>query len=379
MREYYDVLGVSRDAGEADIKKAYRRLAMEYHPDRNTSPQAEERFKEATEAYEVLRDPEKRARYDRYGVAGVRSGAGGGFAAFDLSEALSIFMRDFGGFGGFDALFGGGQRARRSRRRGQDLRVTLRLSLEDVAHGVTRKIKLKTLERCEACGGSGAQPGTSPGRCHTCGGSGEVRHATRSLLGQFISVTPCTACDGEGTMLAHACPTCRGDGRVRTDKVVEVEVPPGVAGNHYLTLKHKGVAGPRNGPPGDLIVEFDIDEDARFTRRGDDLIYDLPLSFSQAALGGEFTVPTPYGDETVGITGGVQSGSVLSLRGKGLPSLNDGRRGDLHVRIQVWTPQRLTPEMRELLQQLAQHEGEPPKDESLGQRFWNKVKETFGT
>lgn len=379
-RDYYEVLDVSRDANDAEIKRSYRRLAMQYHPDRNNSdPNAEERFKEATEAYEVLRDPEKRARYDRYGLAGVRGGPAGGFMHFDLAEALSVFMRDFGGLGGFDAIFGGGQRARRTQRRGQDLRVTLRLTVEDVARGATRKLKLKTLERCGRCAGSGAKPGTSPARCPTCGGSGEVRHATRSLLGQFVSVAPCSACNGEGTVLAEMCPECRGDGRVQAETVVDVEVPPGVADHHYITLRGRGIAGPRNGPAGDLIVEFDIEADPRFTRRGDDLIYDLPLSFSQAALGGEFAVPTPYGDETVRIQGGVQSGTVLSLRGKGLPSLNDGRRGSLHIRLQVWTPPRLTPEMQVLFQQLAEHEGEPPKDESLGQRFWNKVKETFGT
>ncbi len=380
-RDYYEVLGVPRDAGEADIKKAYRRLAMDCHPDRNGGdPTAEERFKEATEAYEVLRDPEKRSRYDRFGIAGVRgAAAGGGFSAFDLSEALSVFMRDFGGLGGFDAIFGGGQRARRSRRRGQDLRVTLKLTLADVAHGVTHKIKVQTLDPCPACAGSGAKAGTSPQRCPTCGGAGEVRQATRSLLGQFISVAPCSACDGEGTAIGELCPECRGDGRVRASKVVDVEVPPGVADHHYITLRGKGVSGPRHGPAGDLIVEFEIEEDPRFTRRGDELIYDLPVSFSQAALGGEFTIPTPYGDETVRIPGGVQSGSVISLRGKGLPGLNDGRHGSLHVRIQVWTPPRLTPELRELFEQLAASEGEPPQGESLGQRFWNKVKETFGT
>jgi molecular chaperone DnaJ len=379
--DFYDILGVARDASEAEIKKAYRRLAMEHHPDRNNGdPAAEERFKEAAEAYEVLRDPEKRSRYDRFGLAGVRGGAasGFGFSHFDLSEALNIFMRDFGGLGGFDALFGGRDRSRRSHRRGQDIQIALRLTLEDVAHGTNRKVKLKALERCERCSGKGAEPGAGVQSCGTCNGIGEVRRAAQSIFGQFVSVSACPTCHGEGTITSEPCRECRGDGRGRRERVVEVEIPPGVSSSHYLTLRGKGAAGPRGGPAGDLIVQLEIEDDPRFERHGDDLVYDLLISFSQAALGAEFTIPTPDGEERVEVPPGTQAGAIMSLRGKGLPNLDHGRKGTLHVRIQVWTPTKLTPELKDLMDQLAELEGDPPKDESIGRRFWNKMKEAFG-
>src|SRR3989442_814732 len=215
-RDYYDVLGVARDANDADLKKAYRRLAMEYHPDRNNGDKrSEEQFKQVSEAYEVLRDPEKRARYDRYGHAGLAGGGGGGWHPFDLSEALSVFMRDFGAMGGFDGMFGGGERSRRARRRGQDVQLTLRLTLAEVAKGTIRKVKLKSLEPCERCKGRGTADGKEPERCSTCGGSGEVQRATQSFFGHFVSVSACPACGGEGTVIRKPCPDCRGDGRVR--------------------------------------------------------------------------------------------------------------------------------------------------------------------
>ncbi len=376
MTEFYDLLGVPRDASEADIKKAYRRLAMEYHPDRNRAPDAEAKFKEITEAYEVLRDPEKRAAYDRYGKAGVNGPRGGGFDYHhvDLSEALNIFMRDFGGFAGFDSLFGGERRAAEARR-GQDIRVTVRLTLAEVATGVKKTVKLKSLERCGTCAGSGARKGSRPQRCATCGGSGEVRRAARSMFGQFVSVSPCPACGGEGEVIAEACEVCRGEGRVRAERTVQVEIPPGVSSNNYLTLRGQGAAGPRGGPPGDLQVMLEVKDDERFERNGDDLAYDLAVSFSQAALGAEFTVPTPYGDETITLPPGTQSGQVVHLKGKGLPRLGQSGKGDLLVRIQLWTPERLTDEQARLFRELAKLEGEPPQRAS---GFWARVKEVLG-
>src|SRR6266540_2735417 len=387
--DYYGLLGVSRDADEGQIKKAYRRLAMQYHPDRVDGGSAEkhaaeEKFKEITEAYEVLRDPEKRAAYDRYGAAGLRRGAGGGtadfgFAHFDLSEALNIFMRDFGGLGGFDAFFGGAERARRERHRGQDLKVTLKLSLAEVASGTTKKVKVRTLERCTACGGTGAAPGTKATSCVTCAGTGEVRRAARSMFGQFVSVSPCPSCAGEGTVIQQPCPKCQGDGRVRAEKELEINVPAGVADHHYLTMRGHGVAGPRNGPAGDLIAVLDIAEDARFERHGDDLIYDLPVSFTQAALGAEVEIPTPYGDATLKVQPGTQTGAVYRVKGKGLPRVGEGGRGDLHVRVHVWTPTKLTAEQRALLEQLAKVEGAPPAGESAGKKLWEQLRQAFGS
>jgi molecular chaperone DnaJ len=376
VNDYYDLLGVSRSATEADIKKAYRKLAMEYHPDRNRSPDAEAKFKEIAEAYDVLRDPQKRAAYDRYGRAGVSgAGAGGfGFHHMDLAEALEIFMRDFGGMGGFESIFGGG-RPKAESRRGQDIRVTVKLTLAEVATGARKSVRLKTLERCEACEGTGARPGTKPVACATCSGLGEVRRAARSVFGQFVSVSPCPTCAGDGQVVLDPCEACRGEGRIRGERVVQIEIPPGVSANNYLTLRGQGAAGPRNGPNGDLLVMLDIKEDERFERQGNDLLYDLPLSFSQAALGGEFSVPTPYGEELVRVAPGTQTGTVLRVRGKGLPVLGQRTNGDLKIRIHVWTPEKLTDEQRRLFEELAKHESEPPR-RSPG--FWTKIKEALG-
>ncbi|HWA57515.1 MAG TPA: molecular chaperone DnaJ [Gemmatimonadales bacterium] len=374
MSEYYDLLGVAKDASEADIKKAYRKRAMELHPDRNPSADAEARFKELTEAYEVLKDPDKRARYDRYGKAGLGGSGGspgyGGFHHVDLAEALNIFMRDFGGF---ESMFGGGQRT--ESRRGQDIRVNVKITLQEVALGAKRTIKLKTLERCETCAGSGAKKGTRPTQCGTCGGSGEVRRAARSMFGQFVSVSPCPTCGGEGVVITNPCDDCRGEGRVRADKTVQVEIPAGVTENNYLTLRGNGAVGPRNAPPGDLLVMIEVKDDERFERDGDNLIADLPISFSQAALGHSVMMPTPYGDEKVTIAPGTQGGTILRLKGKGLPRLGQGGKGDLLIRTHVWTPESLSDEQHRLFRDLAKLEGEPPK---RAPGFWAKLKEALG-
>jgi molecular chaperone DnaJ len=373
VSDFYVLLGVPRDCSEAEIKKAYRKLAMEYHPDRNGSPGAEAKFKEITEAYEVLRDPQKRAAYDRYGKAGVGGQGGFGFHHVDLSEALNIFMRDFGNLGGFESIFGGGRR--QDPRRGQDVRVTVKLSLTEVATGVKKTVRLKTLERCTTCAGSGARPGTQPSRCSTCGGSGEVRRAARSMFGQFVSVSACPTCAGEGQVVLQPCEVCRGEGRVKGERTTTVEIPAGVSANNYLTLRGQGAAGPRNGPQGDLLVMLDVKQDERFERHGDDLVFDLPVSFSQAALGAQVTIPTVYGDEEIRVPPGTQPETVLRLKGRGLPVLGQSSKGDLLIRVRVWTPERLTDEQERLFQQLATLEGEPPK-RSPG--FWSKLKEALG-
>lgn len=381
MSEFYELLGVARDASEDEVKKAYRKMAMQYHPDRNRAPDAEAKFKEIAEAYEVLSDPEKRATYDRYGKAGLGNGGarggGGGFHHVDLNEALNIFMRDFGGMGGFDSLFGGGGGGAdpAEARRGQDIRVTVKLSLLEVATGTKRNVKLKTPIACTACAGSGGAKGARASRCATCAGNGQVRRSTRSVFGQFVQVTPCPTCQGEGTVISDPCEVCRGEGRVRGERTVAVEIPAGVSNNNYITLRGQGSAGRRNGPGGDLLVMIEIKDDDRFERNGDDLFYDLSLSFSQAALGAEVPIPTPYGEEQLTVPAGVQPGTVLKIKGKGLPRLGQTGTGNLNVRIMLWTPESLTDAQRQLFQELAKVEGERPRESGS---FWSKLKEALG-
>jgi molecular chaperone DnaJ len=382
MRDYYDILGVNKNDDADAIKKAYRKLALQYHPDRNQgSKDAEDRFKEATEAYEVLRDADKRAAYDRYGHAGVRGAGGGagGFAGFDFADALNIFMRDFGGFGMGD-IFGAAQQRRGGPRRGADLRVRLPLTLEEVATGTKKTIKLQVANPCEGCGGTGAANGAQPVRCASCGGSGEIRRVQRSFLGQMVSVSPCPACGGEGQRIEQLCTGCNGRGVQAGDKTVEVEVPAGVSSGDYLTLRGQGNAGARGAPRGDILVVMEVEEDERFVRDGNDLIYELPITYTQAALGSEVEIPTVGGTARVKIPAGIQSGRMLRLRGKGLPHLQGAGRGDLIVRVVVWIPGELTSEQIALLQKLAKVETKAPSqlepDEDRG--FWSKVKEAFG-
>jgi molecular chaperone DnaJ len=278
--------------------------------------------------------------------------------------------------GGFDAIFGGGQRARRDRHRGQDLKVTLKLTLADVAKGTSQTVRVRTLERCATCSGSGAKVGTRATTCSTCGGTGEVRRHAQSLFGQFLSVSPCPSCAGEGTVITQPCPTCRGDGRVRAEKTVQIDVPAGVADHHYLTIRGAGVPGLRNGPPGDLVAVLEIADDPRFERDGDDLVYDLPLSFSQAALGTEVEIPTPDGSGRLAVPGGTQTGTIFRLRGKGLPRLGNAGRGDVHVRVHVWTPERLAPEQETLFRELSKVEGQPPSQAGV-KKFWQQIREAF--
>jgi molecular chaperone DnaJ len=383
LRDYYEILQVEKNVDADGVKKAYRKLALQYHPDRNGGdPEAEEKFKEATEAYEVLRDPEKRAAYDRFGHAGVKTGAGAGYGnygGFGFEDALNIFMRDFGGFGGFEDLFGGGGGRRRSRvQRGQDTRIRLRISLEEVAKGVRRKVRLPILEGCARCEGTGSRTPGEPAICDTCNGAGEIRRVQRSVFGQFVSASPCPTCGGEGRRVVDPCDNCHGEGRERKEREFEVEIPPGVTSDNYITIRAQGNVGPRGGPRGDVLVVLEVEEDPRFARDGDDLVYQVQLSFSQAALGTEIEVPTVWGAETIEIPAGVQSGEILTLRGKGLPNLGGGRRGDQHVRLQVWTPVRLTPEEEEIFRRLREIEGAPPEADGRPRHgFWHRMKEAF--
>lgn len=380
MADYYQLLGVSRTADTEEIKKAYRKLALQYHPDRNQgSKEAEERFKEVTQAYEVLRDPEKRAVYDRYGEQGLKGR--GGPAGFDFGDAIEVFMRDFGGFSGLEELFGmrGARGQRSASRRGQTVRIRLPLTLGEVAKGVTKTVRVALLDQCDRCEGSGAEPGSSPVKCANCGGSGEERHVQRSVFGQFVSVQPCRVCQGEGRIIEKPCTKCSGEGRVRSEQEVSVEVPAGVTSENFLTLRGRGSAGPRSGPRGDLVVLLEVQDDPRFRREGSDLVHDLPITFGQAALGDEVEVPTIDGVAKVTIPAGIQSGELLRLKGLGLPELNGAIRGDQLLRVLVWTPEDLTPEQEKLFRQMRAIEAPAPNEIRQGARkgFWSRVKEAF--
>lgn len=384
MADYYKLLGVARDASTDEIKKAYRKLALKYHPDRNQgSRETEDRFKEATEAYEVLRDSEKRSMYDQYGEEGLKRGAGGagGFGGVDFSDAVEIFMRDFGGFGGLEDLFGGRPQRGGSRTpsKGQTIKVKIALTLSEVAAGVTKKLRVTMLDECPSCAGSGAADGGGAVTCPTCQGSGEERHVQRSAFGQFVSVAPCRGCRGEGRVIDKPCLVCHGDGRGRTQREVQVDVPPGVTSEHFITLREEGNIGPRGGPRGDIIVLLEVEEDPRFVRDGPHLRYELPITFAQAALGFQAEVPTVDGFVKLTIPVGVQTGEVLRLRGYGLPELQGRGKGDQLVRIVVWTPQHLTAEQEEVLQALRDVEAPPPEqiDGDTRRSLWSRVKEAF--
>ena len=379
MADYYATLGVDRGAGEDEIKRAYRKLAMTYHPDRNNgSAEAEEKFKSITEAYDVLRDPNKRATYDRYGEAGLRGGAGG-FHHVDLSEALSIFMRDLGGLGGlgsFGDLFGtAGSRGGAGPRAGSDIRITLKLTLAEVATGIERTVSVKLLRECDRCSGAGAEPGTTSAICTACLGTGEVRRAQRSFFGQMISVAPCSACAGEGRVVSSPCKQCKGEGRVRADEEITIAVPAGVATGQYMTLRSLGNVGPRGGARGDLLVVFEVEDDPRFEREGEDLYCEVLVTYPQLVMGGDVSVPTVTSTVNLRVPPGTQSGQVFNLRGRGLPRVNSSGVGDLHVRLQLWTPDKLSPEEETLIKRLVELQSVPP---ARPKGLWSKLKESLG-
>jgi molecular chaperone DnaJ len=377
-RDYYEVLGIDRSATQDDLKKAYRRLALKYHPDRNPGDhEAEARFKEATEAYEVLRDPGRRAQYDRFGHA-ASAGMGGfsfDFGGFDLSDALRAFMRDFGSpFGDIFGAPGGAQRG--GRMRGSDLRVKVSLTLEEIAEGTEKKIKFKRLAGCEACGGSGAKEGTTPATCPECNGAGEVRRVQRSLFGQIMNVTTCGRCRGEGNIIEEPCPECRGERRTEVEETVLVKVPAGISSDNYIPLKGKGNGGLRGGPAGDLLVYIEEVEHDIFERRGDDIYCNVPISYSVAVLGGEIEVPTLDGGHTLKIPSGTQSNKVFRLKGKGLPRLGRRGKGSELVRTIVWVPTKVGKEERRLLEELSRYSGKQKIEP--GRSFVEKLMKLLG-
>jgi molecular chaperone DnaJ len=321
----------------------------------------------------VLRDADKRARYDRFGHAGVGSGAGAqgfDFSGFDLADALRTFMRDFGGMGGFGDVFGGAT-GRRGEARGDDLQVRIKLSLEEIATGVEKKIRVKHLRRCSTCDGRG---GSGESTCSQCQGRGQVRHVQQTIFGQFMNIATCSRCGGSGRTLEETCRTCGGDGRVSESETIAVKVPPGVAQGNFIPLRGVGDAGPHGGPAGDLIVVIEEKPHALFERDGDDLHLEVPISFSVAALGGKIDVPTLDGTTTVHVPAGTASGKLLRVRGSGLPNLRAGR-GDLIVRLVVWVPTRLSGSDRKLVEELGRSEGfKPPRP---GKSFFERAKDAF--
>jgi molecular chaperone DnaJ len=377
MADYYETLGVARGASDDEIKQAYRRLAMKWHPDRNGgSAEAEAKFKEVTEAYDVLRDAQKRAAYDRYGPDGLRGAAAGGpgFAHFDLSDALNVFMRDFG----FGDLFGEMRRSGAGPRPGADVKIVIPLTLDEVATGARKTVKAKLLDPCDGCDGSGAEPGTQPQRCSTCAGAGEVRRATRSFLGQMISVAPCPTCSGEGVVISTPCKTCRGEGRARAERELTVDIPAGVATGQYMTLRGAGNAGARGGGRGDVLVVFEVTEDERFERDGEDLYCEVLVTYPQLVLGADIMVPGLGGEIALSVPAGTQSGHVFHLRGRGLPRVNASGTGDLHVRVQLWTPGELSREEKELVERLGAIQTVPDGGHAREQGFWARMKAAFG-
>lgn len=370
-RDYYEVLGVAKTATEVEIKSAYRKLAMQYHPDRNpNNPDAEEKFKECSEAYAVLADQEKRARYDRFGHAGVAGAAGA--AGFDPS-IFQDFSDIFGDFFGFGDLFGGGGGRRRSRaQRGADLREDLTLQFDEAIFGTESQVTVRRHEECQECKGSGAAAGKAPVACRTCGGRGQVRYQQ----GFFSIARTCSTCQGTGSVITDPCPKCKGEGRTLAQKKVQVNVPAGVEDGTRIRYAGMGEAGYFGGPPGDLYIVLHVKEHAFFEREGTDLRCIIPISFSQAALGTEIKVPTMDGEHILKVPEGTQSGTTFRIRNKGVPVLNGHGKGDLFVDIRVQTPGKLTKRQRELLQELegmAQVENRPQRRTLLG-----KVKDIFG-
>jgi molecular chaperone DnaJ len=369
-RDYYEVLGVGRSATEDEIRKAYRKLAFQYHPDRNTEAGAAERFKEIQEAYEVLSDDGKRSTYDRFGHLGTN----GGFADGPFGRAGGFGIEDL-----FDSFFGAGTASGRRQRiqRGADLRLDVKISFEEAIFGGEREVSFPRQEPCTPCEGKGVEPGSQPIPCVRCGGTGELRRVHQNFFGQFVNVSVCDRCDGHGSIITDPCKECRGQGSVKATRTLRVNVPAGIDDGSQIRLSGEGEPGPNGGPPGHLYMVIHVEPHRYFRRQGNDLLLELPINFAQAALGDQVEIPTLEGTTELKIPGGTQTGRVVRLRGKGVPYLNESGRGDLQVRLRVETPTDLSDQQRKLFKQLAAtFDGEVKPQENKG--FFDKVKDAFG-
>jgi len=370
-RDYYEILGINRNASDEEIKKAFRKLAFQYHPDHNHQANATETFKEINEAYEVLSDRDKRAAYDRYGHNGVQNGGfGRGFENMD-----------FGGFGDiFDAFFGGtGTTTRQGPRKGEDRQTSVTISFEEAAFGCEKKLKVARIEHCSVCHGLGSKPGVDPVRCTTCGGTGQIRRVQQSIFGRFTNVATCSTCRGTGTIIKEPCTQCRGSGRERVEKEVNIRIPPGVDDNSQVVMRGEGDSGSMGGPSGDLYITLSVQPHEFLVRRGDDIIYELPLDFVQAALGAEVEVPGLVGKTKIKIPAGSQTGALFRLKGQGIAHLNKHGRGDQLILLVVLTPDSLNSKQRELLKELAKTmtpNNIPPRDQ--WKKWIDGVRDAFG-
>ncbi|HVF80357.1 MAG TPA: molecular chaperone DnaJ [Flavisolibacter sp.] len=381
-RDYYEVLGVSKGSAADEIKKSYRKVAMQYHPDRNPGDKtAEEKFKEAAEAYEVLSDGDKRAQYDRYGHAGV-SGAGRGGHSQNMEDIFSQFGDVFGEdvfgsfFGGGGRRGGGGQRTARGTR-GSNLRIKLKLTYEEIAKGVTKNIKVKKHVPCTTCSGSGAKDKNSVQTCGTCGGSGQVRKVTNTFLGQMQTVTTCSACGGEGTTVTAKCSNCKGEGRVYGEETVNIDIPAGVQEGMQLNISGKGNAGERGGSPGDLIILIEEEAHKELQREGLNVVYELHVTFPDAVFGTQLEVPTIDGRAKIKIPPGTQSGKVFRLKGKGFPAVNSYEKGDQLVHVNIWTPQNVSSDEKTMLEKLNHSPNFKPNPDKNEKSFFDKMREMF--
>ncbi|MTI32005.1 molecular chaperone DnaJ [Xanthovirga aplysinae] len=377
-RDYYEILGVSRDASEGEIKKAYRKVAIKFHPDKNPGDkQAEENFKEAAEAYEVLSDPQKKQQYDRFGHEGMRGGQGFGGGGMNMEDIFSQFGDIFGG-GGFESFFGGGGgRGQRRVRKGSNLRIKLKLSLEEIADGVEKKIKVKRQASCGTCGGNGAKNGSSFQTCSTCQGSGQVRKVMNTMLGQMVSSGTCPTCNGEGKIVTDKCTTCHGDGRQVKEEVINIKIPAGVSEGMQLSMYGKGNVPPRGGEAGDLLIVIEEEDHKYFKREGNNIIYELYVNFADAALGTSLEVPTLGGRVKIQIDAGTQSGRILRLRGKGIKDIEGYGKGDQLIHVNIWTPKQLSKKERELMESLRESDNFRPNPGKQEKGFFEKMKEFF--